>query len=257
MIVIPAIDIKNKKCVMLRQGVAAHQTVYSDNPLEVANFFCKEGATYLHIVDLDAALSSTPREKTTNRDIIVSIREKFENLRIEIGGGIRSAAAAKEFCDYGFDYVIMGTSVVKNPDEFRRAAKENPSRIMAACDVNSDGEVMISGWLERTKLKIEDVLRICSDVEGIRKAIIITDVSSDGMLSGVKEDFYKKLVPLFNEYGFRIIVSGGVSSLEDIKTLKAINNSVGESIIEGVIVGKALYEKKFTLKEAIASAAGL
>ena len=261
MIVIPAIDIRQKKSVMLTRGLVEGETIYSDDASRVAESFVKDGAERLHIVDLDAALSFD-KNNDVNRDVILSVRKSVKDSVIEIGGGIRTADSARRIASAGFDYIIMGTAVIKNPEEFRRASDALPGRVMAACDVkdSSDSpEVMINGWREGASLKIEELLERCRAVPTARKTIIVTDVSNDGTLGGVNVEFYMRLAALFVRYGFKIIVSGGVAALEDIIKLKSAAAELrkrfktDEDIIEGVIVGKALYEKRFTVKEAIAA----
>jgi len=236
-LIIPAIDIKDGRCVRLTKGRAEDAVFYSDDPSSVAASLEKSGAGRIHLVDLDAAFG----EPLKNARAVGAVRAAVK-IPIEIGGGVRTAARARQLVDAGFDYVLMGTAMSDAPDEVRRAAKENPGRIMAACDT-SGGRIAVDGWRKTVDSSAGEYLKIAFDM-GLREAIV-TDISRDGTLEGVDAEYYRRLAAASP---VDIIVSGGVASLDDIKNILGLRSPR----ISGIIVGKALYEKKFTLAEAAA-----
>ncbi|PKN00775.1 MAG: 1-(5-phosphoribosyl)-5-((5-phosphoribosylamino)methylideneamino)imidazole-4-carboxamide isomerase [Elusimicrobia bacterium HGW-Elusimicrobia-1] len=236
-LIIPAIDVKDGRCVRLTKGRAEDAVFYSDDPSAVAVALEKSGAGRIHLVDLDAAFG----EPLRNVRAVEAVRSAVK-IPIEIGGGVRTAARAGQLVAAGFDYVLMGTAMSDAPNEVLLAAKENQGRIMAACDT-SGGRIAVDGWRKTVDSSVEQYLKIAFDM-GIREAIV-TDVSRDGTLEGVDAEYYRKLAA---SSPVDIIVSGGVASLEDIKNITALHSPR----ISGIIVGKALYEKKFTLAEAMA-----
>ncbi len=230
----PAIDIKEGKCVLLTQGVFDNIKVYSDSPSQIAKLWVSQGATFLHLVDLDGALAG----KAVNGAIIKEIIEAVD-VPVQLGGGIRSEEAVKSILDLGVHRVIIGTKAVKEP-EFIKVLIERfgPEQIVAGIDAK-DGKVAVEGW---EKVSTLTAIELCSKMKeyGVRH-VVYTDISRDGMLTGPNISATKKLT---EEIGMDIIASGGVSCMEDLQKLY-------EEGIGGTIIGKALYEKRLNLEDAI------
>lgn len=230
----PAIDIKEGKCVRLTQGVFDNIKVYSDSPSQIAKLWVSQGATFLHLVDLDGALAG----KAVNGAIIKEIIEAVD-VPVQLGGGIRSEEAVKSILDLGVHRVIIGTKAVKEP-EFIKVLIERfgPEQIVAGIDAK-DGKVAVEGW---EKVSTLTAIELCSKMKeyGVRH-VVYTDISRDGMLTGPNISATKKLT---EEIGMDIIASGGVSCMEDLQKLY-------EEGIGGTIIGKALYEKRLNLGDAI------
>ncbi len=234
MIIIPAIDLKDGKCVRLLQGKEDEVTVYSDDPPAMANKWVDLGARLLHLVDLDGAFSGEQK----NYDKIRAIRKAIQ-IPIELGGGIRDISRIDKLVNIGIDRVIIGTSAASNPDMVKEASKKYPGQVIVGIDAK-DGKVAVKGWVEITEL---DAVEFAQSVEkfGIG-GIIYTDISRDGMLIGPNLDAMAKMV---ESVKVPVIASGGVSNIEDIKSLLEIDN------LWGVIMGKALYSGALDLREAI------
>ncbi|MES9681873.1 1-(5-phosphoribosyl)-5-[(5-phosphoribosylamino)methylideneamino]imidazole-4-carboxamide isomerase [Gottfriedia acidiceleris] len=233
MILFPAIDLKDGKCVRLKQGDFNDVKVYSENPLTVAKQFEQEGATFIHVVDLDGARTGNG----VNKEIIKKIVEET-NLYVQVGGGIRTLESINEWIRCGVKRVILGTIALENQEFVKEAIKLYGERIAVGVDAR-DSKVATHGWETLTNM---DSLTFCNKLRGIGvKTIIYTDISKDGMLSGPNIEVYKKLI---NLEVVRIIASGGIASLQDLKELVEIG-------AYGVITGKAIYEGKFTVKEAL------
>ncbi|MBI4843681.1 MAG: 1-(5-phosphoribosyl)-5-[(5-phosphoribosylamino)methylideneamino]imidazole-4-carboxamide isomerase [Nitrospirae bacterium] len=236
MIIIPAIDLKDGKCVRLLQGKKEEVTVYSDDPASMAKHWADMGAELLHVVDLDGAFTGVQK----NLDKIVAIR-KTVNIPIEVGGGIRDIETITKLIDMGIGRIIIGTSAI-NPAFIIDACKKFPDKIIAGIDAK-DGKVALKGWVEVTGL---DALSFARQMESNGVAgIIYTDISRDGMLTGPNIEAMSEMV---GNVHIPVIASGGVSKLDDIKILANIKN------LWGVITGKALYEGTLKLDEAIALA---
>ncbi len=234
MIVIPAIDLKEGQCVRLLQGKKDQVTTYSNDPVAIAKRWVSEGATLLHIVDLDGAFSGTQK----NIESIKAIR-KAVDIEIEVGGGIRDMERIEEILSLGIDRVILGTSAVKNPDLVRKASARYPGRVFVGIDAR-DGKVAIKGWVETTEV---DALEFAQKTEALGAAgIIYTDISRDGMLTGPNIEATERMVKALK---IPVIASGGISSIEDIKRLNSIEG------LWGAITGKALYTGALNLREAI------
>ena len=230
----PAIDLKDGQCVRLKQGEFKEITVYSQKPEEVAALWQSQGATFLHLVDLDGALAG----RSVNEKVIKKIADTV-SIPIEIGGGIRSEEAIESMLSLGVTRVIIGTKAVENPEFIRDMVKKfGPDRIVAGVDAK-DGMVAVEGW---EKISGISALELCNRMKeyGVRH-IVYTDISRDGMLSGPNVEYTKRLT---EETGMDIIASGGMSSMEDLKQLTRAG-------VCGAIIGKALYEKRIDLKEAI------
>lgn len=234
MIVIPAIDLKDGKCVRLLQGKKDEVTVYSDAPALMAQKWVELGARLLHVVDLDGAFTGEQK----NLDRIREIRRSI-HIPIELGGGIRDIARIDKLVSLGVDRIIIGTSAAENPDMVREACKKFPGRVLAGIDAK-DGKVAVKGWVEVTEL---DAIKFAKQMESAGVAgIIYTDISRDGMLTGPNIDAMAKMVKAVNT---PVIASGGVSNIDDIKNLMQIKD------LWGVITGKALYSGSLDLEDAI------
>ena len=230
MIVIPAIDLKNGKCVRLREGKMEEETIFSEDPISTAGSWFSQGAEILHIVDLDGAVEGKPM----NQEIIFSIVAEFPEKRIQIGGGIRSFESASEYLDEGIERVIMGTSAVEEPDMLKDFCTKFPNRLVLGIDA-LDGVVKTQGWLKGSGISPSELVKKFED-DPIA-AIIFTDISKDGMMKGPNIEATSDLA---NQTKIPVIASGGVSTLDHIIQLAYHKN------ISGVICGRALYEKAFT-----------
>lgn len=233
MIILPAIDLYDKKAVRLYKGDYDNMTVYSENPLEVAHKFQECGATFIHLVDLEGAKFGT----TPNLDIVKKIVENT-NLDVEIGGGIRDDATVKKYIDIGVRRVILGTAAVTDDSFLRSCIEKYKDRVAVGVDLK-DGYVAIKGWTEKSQLTADEFFSHLSEI-GV-KTVICTDISKDGAMKGTNRVLYKVLS---GKYSMDIVASGGVSSLEDVKALREMN-------LYGAIVGKAYYVGAIDLKEAI------
>lgn len=233
MIIFPAIDLYEGKAVRLFKGDYAQMTVYSDNPIEIACDFENQGAKYVHLVDLEGAKDGT----TPNLEIVKQIANET-SLFTEIGGGIRSMETVKAYLENGVDRVILGTAAVKDEDFLREAVQTYGERIAVGVDIN-DGYVAIKGWTETTSYSCFDFCKKMEDI-GV-KYIICTDISKDGAMQGTNRKLYQELSEKFS---VNITASGGVSTLEDIEALRALD-------IYGAIIGKAYYTKAISLEEAL------
>ena len=234
MIVIPAIDLKDGKCVRLLQGKKEEVTVYSDDPPSMAKHWQDLGGELLHVVDLDGAFTGEQH----NFSKIKAIREAID-IPIEVGGGIRDVERIDKLIDLGVDRTIIGTSAAKDPEMVRQACEKYPGRVLVGIDAK-DGKVAIKGWVEVTEL---DAIEFAKQMQGAGAAgIIYTDISRDGMLTGPNIEAMAMMV---TSVEIPVIASGGVSRLDDINSLKKINN------LWGVITGKALYSGALKLEEAI------
>lgn len=234
--VIPAVDLKGGKCVRLFQGKADRETVYYENPLEVALMWEQKGARRLHMVDLDGAFQGSPQNKAVIKEIAAALQ-----IPIQMGGGIRKEETVEELLSLGISRVIIGTAAVDNPGLVERLVETYGEKIMVGVDAQ-DGLVAVKGWVEASTLKALDLVKQMEQL-GI-KEVVYTDISRDGTLQGPNFDSTREIA---ENTGLKIIASGGVSSLEDIKKAKELEG-VG---ISGIIVGQALYTEKFTLEEAL------
>ena len=240
MIIYPAIDLQNGKCVMLRQGRAEDRTIYSDNPIEIALKWEELGAEYIHVVDLDGAIYGEDRG---NLSIIRDMRRKL-NIPMQVGGGIRDMEKISYLLDQvGIDRVIVGTLAVQDNDILKSMSEKYPGQIAVSIDAQ-DGLIAIKGWTENSDVHAIDLCRNLEDV-GI-ETIIYTDIARDGMLQGPNIEFSKQLI---DETKLDVIVSGGVTNLHDIETIAAIGAT-------GAIVGKGLYDGRVSLQTAIQVAKG-
>ena len=232
--IFPAIDIKDKKCVRLTKGDFENKTEYETSPVDQAAIYKDYGFKNLHIVDLDGALKG----KTVNLDIIKEIISKYD-LKIEIGGGVRSIESIKQYIDAGAEKVILGSGAIKNKEFLKEACEKFKNQIALGLDAK-DGNLSVSGWKENLNIKTIDFLKEVNDF-GISR-IIFTDINRDGMKTSPN---YKETAKIAEISNCPVVISGGVSSLNDIKKAKELNISK----IEGIIVGKAIFDGDINLDE--------
>jgi len=236
MLIIPAIDLKDGQCVRLKQGVMEDSTVFSDDPVAMAQRWVNEGCRRLHLVDLNGAFEGKPM----NGDAVKAIARKFPALPIQIGGGIRSAEVIDAYLSAGVSFVIIGTKAVKEPDFVTAVCKQFPGKIIVGIDAK-DGLVATDGWAEVSQVKATDLAkRFASD--GV-SAIVYTDIARDGMMQGVNVE---ATLTMAKASPIPVIASGGITNMEDIRALKA----VASQGILGAITGRAIYEGSLSVKEA-------
>ena len=233
MIILPAIDLYEGKAVRLYKGDYENMTVYSDNPVEIAEDFKNCGATHIHMVDLEGAKDGT----TPNLGIVKQVAEET-GLFVEIGGGIRSMETVEAYLSAGVSRVILGTAAVNDEEFLKKAVAEYGSAIAVGADVK-DGYVAIKGWLEKSQYTLDQFMEKMQGL-GI-ETIICTDISKDGAMKGTNLGLYRELSEKFS---MNIIASGGVSSMEDVRELRRMD-------VHGAIIGKAYYTGAIDLKEAI------
>ncbi|MED5433122.1 MAG: 1-(5-phosphoribosyl)-5-[(5-phosphoribosylamino)methylideneamino]imidazole-4-carboxamide isomerase [Pseudomonadota bacterium] len=235
MLLIPAIDLKDGKCVRLKQGRMEDDTVFSDDPVAVATHWVEQGARRLHLVDLNGAFAGEP----VNGDIVKAIAQKHPDLPIQIGGGIRSPEIIQAYLDAGVQWVIIGTKAVNDPEFVRDMCKQFPGHIIVGLDAK-DGKVATDGWANVTDVDVIDLARQFQD-DGV-SAIVYTDISRDGMLQGVNVEATLRLA---ESISIPVIASGGITNLEDVRNLCAVSK-LG---ISGAITGRAIYEKTLDFAE--------
>lgn len=236
MILLPAIDLYDRKAVRLFKGDYQNMTVYSHNPIEIARDFEACGARYIHMVDLEGA-----RDGTTPNIAIVEQVARETALFVEIGGGIRSMDTVDRYIAAGVSRVILGTAAVKDPDFLKAAVSKYGEKIAVGADVK-DGKIAIRGWLETADVSLDEFL---AQMEAIGvKNVICTDISRDGAMRGTNLALYKALS---EKYALDITASGGVSTMEDVRQLRSMN-------LYGAIIGKAYYTGAIDLKEALEAA---
>ena len=233
--IFPAIDIKDKKCVRLVKGDFDNKTEYEISPVDQASKYKDHGFKNLHIVDLDGALTG----ETVNLEIIQEIVNKFD-LRIEIGGGIRTIDSIKKYTDVGVEKVILGSAAIKDKNFLKEACEEFTNKIALGLDAK-DGYLSISGWKENSNQLTLDFLKEINDY-GVSR-LIYTDINRDGMKQSPNFEDTSKVADVSN---CPVIISGGVSSIDDIKKAKSLNKN-----IEGIIVGKAIYDGDIKLEELV------
>lgn len=236
MLIFPAIDLYDGKAVRLYKGDYNQMTVYSENPPELAEAFRAAGATHMHLVDLEGAKTG----ETPNLETIRRIRETVP-LFIEVGGGVRNMEVVERYLDAGINCVILGTAAVTDPSFLRAAVSKHGEKIAVGVDIK-DRKVAIRGWTEKSAF---DAFAFCRELQKIGvRTIICTDVSKDGAMQGTNRALYGELS---KELNIDIIASGGVSTIEDIKALRALE-------LYGAIIGKAYYTGAIDLREAIGAA---
>ena len=234
--IFPAIDIKDKKCVRLIKGDFDNKTEYEMSPVEQAGKYKDHGFKNLHIVDLDGALTG----EIVNLNVIQEIVTKYD-LKIEIGGGVRNFESIKKYTDAGVEKVILGSAAIKDKDFLKQACEKFPNQIALGLDAK-DGYLSVSGWKENSNQLTLDYLREVNDYGASR--LIYTDINRDGMKQSPN---FKETIKVADISNCPVIISGGVSSIEDIKKAKELNNNN----IEGIIVGKAIYDGDINLEELV------
>ena len=241
MIIFPAIDIRGGKCVRLEEGRFDRETVFAENPADAARRWVEAGSKWLHIVDLDGARAGKP----VNLKVVEEIARAFD-VQIQLGGGIRTAANVGEVLAAGVQRVILSSVAVKSPELVRQVCAEYGERIVIGIDARG-GEVAVEGWEKSGLVQVEELALRMKEAGASR--IIYTDISRDGMLTGVN---VAATLQLADKSGLKIIASGGVRGMEDIQALQPLT----EHGVEGVIIGKALYTGVISLKDALRVAQG-
>jgi phosphoribosylformimino-5-aminoimidazole carboxamide ribotide isomerase len=237
MIFFPAIDLKAGQCVRLRQGDMGTATVFNTDPADQARMFAQAGCRWLHVVDLDGAFAGHP----VNGDAVDSILDAVD-LPVQLGGGIRTLATAADWLDRGVRRVILGTAALRYPDLVRAACLDFPGRIAIGIDARG-GRVAVQGWSEQSDIAALDLAKQFEDAGAA--AIVFTDIGRDGVLAGPNVE---ATVALARSVSIPVILSGGISSLTDLVSVK----SVGEGLVEGVVCGRAIYDGRINVSEAVA-----
>jgi phosphoribosylformimino-5-aminoimidazole carboxamide ribotide isomerase len=239
MIIIPAIDLKEGQCVRLRQGDMDRATVYSENPADMAKTWQQMGASRIHVVDLDGAISGEPK----NRDAIVAIVSAV-SVPVQLGGGIRDHETISAYFSCGIDRLILGTAALKDPLFLEESCRAWPGRIVVGIDAR-DGMVCVQGWTEKTSLSVVDLVKKIEHLP--LAAIVFTDIKRDGMLTGPN---IESTAALARSTHIPVIASGGVSRMEDIEGLLTVE----QSGVSGVIIGRAFYTGDLDVRECIKKA---
>jgi phosphoribosylformimino-5-aminoimidazole carboxamide ribotide isomerase len=234
--IIPAIDIQNGNCVRLKQGDFTKETIFHSSPIDIAQKWVDEGAERLHIVDLDGARLGSP----INMAVISKICDKFPSIPVQIGGGIRDLETAEKYLSAGASFIIVGTKAVEDPNFIKILCSKFPKKVIVGIDAKN-GEVATEGWLSISDKNAIDFAKIFENL-GVAE-IVYTDIEKDGMMKGLN---IKATLDLAKNVKIPIIASGGVSCIEDIYKIGAYTKSG----ISGIIIGRALYEKKFNIEEA-------
>jgi phosphoribosylformimino-5-aminoimidazole carboxamide ribotide isomerase len=235
MLIIPAIDIKDGRCVRLFQGEMDKETIYFDRPIDAARHWVKEGATFIHVVDLNGAVEGRP---VHTREVEAICKET--GLLVELGGGLRSAASVEAVLALGVSRVVVGTAAYEHQAFLRALCKQFPEKIVVGIDARA-GKVAVKGWKETTSMDAVDLAKRCAGDGASR--IIYTDISRDGTREGVNVE---ETLRLARSVSVPVIASGGVATLEDIRRLLPLEAEG----VEGVIIGRALYSGAFTLRDA-------
>ena len=241
MILFPAIDLKDGQCVRLKQGRMEDSPVFSDDPVSMASHWQQQGASRLHLVDLNGAFAGNP----VNGDIVKAIARALPEIELQIGGGIRDLTTIESYLAAGVYYVIIGTRAVQEPDFVKLACQKFPGKIIIGLDAK-DGLVATDGWASVSDLTAVELAQEFADY-GV-EAIVYTDIARDGMMQGVNVEATVKLA---EQSSIPIIASGGITNIADIAALKAVCNTTSGAGITGAITGRAIYEGTLDLKEAL------
>jgi phosphoribosylformimino-5-aminoimidazole carboxamide ribotide isomerase len=241
MLLIPAIDLKDGRCVRLRQGDLDDVTVFSEDPASMASKWLEQGARRLHLVDLNGAVVGKPKNEAPIKAILDAVGD---DIPVQIGGGIRDLDTIERYLDAGISYVIIGTAAVKNPGFMRDACSAFGGHIIVGLDAK-DGRVALNGWAKLTHYDVVEMAQHC-ERDGV-EAIIYTDIGRDGMMNGFNVESTGKLARAVNT---PVIASGGVSSLDDIRHLRELETDG----VVGAVIGRALYEGGLSLKECLKAA---
>ena len=237
--IIPAIDLKNNKCVRLTEGIDETSTVFNDEPEKQASYFQEIGCKKIHIVDLDAAFG----RPEINLSSIKKIRESV-SVPIQLGGGIRSASDAEKYFDLGIENIIIGSMSIKQPEIVKKLSNIYKKRIYISLDIKENA-LMVKGWKEKSELDIDNVLNLYNETE--IKGYVITDIKNDGKLKGLDIDFIKEIsakINIFKNKDKKIIIAGGLTNYTDLENIRNIEN------IDGIISGKSFYVGNIDLKKA-------
>lgn len=240
MIIIPAVDLHQGKCVRLTQGRLDQETIYSNDPVFIAKLWQSRGAQLLHLVDLDGAYSGCVQ----HWEIIEKIRKSL-TIPIEFGGGVRSLNVIDRLNRIGIDKFIISTILFSKPEEAKKIIEKYKNRVIVAVDLYDEDRIGIGGWKEQIPLKFEEFLLKLSSLE--IKEIIVTDIQKEGMLEGIDIEKISRLIAVTSKLGFEVIISGGISSLDDIRNLKNFEKDG----VKGIIIGKGLYSEKINFEEAV------
>ena len=241
MLIIPAIDLKDGQCVRLKQGLMDEATVFSNSPGEQAAHWLAQGARRLHVVDLNGAFAGKPKNESAIKDIVAALGDE---IPVQLGGGIRDLDTIERCLDDGVSYVIIGTAAVKNPGFLRDACSAFPGQIIVGLDAK-DGKVAVDGWSKLTGHDVIDLAKKCEDY-GV-ESIIYTDIGRDGMLTGIN---IEATVRLAQSLRIPVIASGGLSNLDDIRNLCAVESDG----VVGTIAGRAIYDGSLDFAAAQAEA---
>jgi len=241
MIIIPAIDLKQGKCVRLRQGNMESSTVFNEDPPAQAKLWESAGARRVHVVDLDGSVCGKPANFETIRDIVAAIR-----VPVQLGGGIRDESTIRMYLDVGVSSVILGTIAARDPERVLDLLDKFPGRIAVGIDAK-DGKVAVQGWTEETEMRAAELARRFDSAGAA--AFIYTDISRDGMMQGPNIDATREFA---QDLSTPVILSGGVSTIDDVRAAVALEMHG----VNGIIVGRALYEGRINLEEAISVAEG-
>ena len=244
MIVFPAIDLIAGKVVRLERGERSRCTVYSDDPAAVAHSFVTQGARWVHVVDLSAALGEDEAARAANTAALRAICA-VEGLSVDVGGGVRSLARIEQLASLGAQRIALGTALVRDPS-FAAAAVRSFGALLVADVAARDGQVKVNGWREGASRSVADVVGHLRELGFAH--LVFTDIARDGMQSGIDVAAYCRVASLA---GFPVVASGGITNLDNIRALAA----AGPDVVEGVITGRALYEGSLSLAEALAAAA--
>ncbi len=232
----PAIDIKDGRFIRLIQGRLDKVTIYGNSPVEIAKKFSKAGAKWIHVVDIDGAFKG----KSVNQEVILNIKKNSKS-KIQVGGGIRTLESASFYLDNGIDRIVLGTIALEKPKVIEKLCKNYPGRVAVGIDAKK-GMVATEGWSKTSSVKVSKLSKLYENI-GV-SCVIFTDIEKDGLMDGVSVN---QLVNLLENTKLNVIASGGVSSLDDLKKLRLLKK---KNLI-GVISGKAIYENKFSVNEAI------
>lgn len=243
MLILPAIDLKDGQCVRLVEGRLEQKTVYSNQPTEIAQRWQQLGAEYLHVVDLDGAFAGAPKNLAVIKEIVSTL-----HIPVQVGGGIRDVSTVERLLDFGVARVILGTAAIKRPEVIKQAiTKFGPEKIVLGIDAR-DGKVAVQGWVSETDITAVDLALRMKEL-GIKR-VVFTDIRRDGTLKGPN---FEATGELARATGLKVIASGGVAALDDLRRIKKLE----QYGVEGVIIGKALYAGTVDFKEALAVANGL
>ncbi len=240
MLIIPAIDLKDGKCVRLKQGRMEDSTVFSADPVSMASHWLEQGARRLHLVDLNGAFAGEP----VNGDIVKAIAKNHPQLPIQVGGGIRDLETIDFYLNAGVQYVIIGTKAVKEPEFVSQACEKFPGHIIVGLDAKA-GKVATDGWAQVTDINASELAQRFED-DGV-SAIVYTDIDRDGMMQGVNVE---ATLALAQATSIAVIASGGITNLDDIKVLKAVAAGDSAGGIMGAITGRAIYEGTLDIAQA-------